>query len=567
MQSVLLALAFIIIVVAISLGEKRQWISFASSDVQAIDTSPRQRASYFIKGVAISLVILRLIFSFSNLSERPYNVDEVRGLYRLAGYQESEIVAKYFQGEILNVNQLKTYQRLSPERGWNSAFDALSKNPEHPPLYSILARGVMSIWNDAIAARILAILLGVATLPLAYWLCLELFNSPSAGWVTVALLSISPYQILLGLGLRSYSLWTLAILASGVALLRAVKSGTVMAWFLYSISICIGLYSHLFFIFIIIAQGLYILFTEWQDRGDRIIGGLAASIFGLILFSPWIWITISQLDRIEDNTRWVRGRPSSFISIFRATIENIGNNFVNSWQSYSGQSIVSRFLVLGIALSLYFLIRQNSIRIWGFLILPILVTLAGLAIPDLLQGGGRSLQSRYLVPALLPMTLALSICLANITHRARYIWERLFGSVVLSILILAGVLSGFNITQYPGWDYLEHGSIASPINFKVAPIIRASEEPFILSDSPHNFVLSLSHQIPEKSKLQLFEHAQINKFNEFISLEIISRNHRDLFLYFPSEELKAFVDEQPDFQLSELSENLPFFKIQHQSEN
>lgn len=563
MQSVLAALAFVVLVFAISWADKHQWISVASSDVQSVEVSSRQRASSLIKGVAIALIVLRLIFSFSNLSKRPYNVDEVRGLYRLAGYQEEEILAEDFQGEILNVGQFKRYQKLDPERGWNSTFNALSKNPEHPPLYSVLARGVMSIWNEAIAARILAIVLGVAALPFAYWLARELFNSPPAGWVAVALLSISPYQILLGLGVREYSLWTLTCLASGLALLRAVKSGTATAWGLYGLSVALGLYSHLFFIFLVIAQGLYVLLTEWRDRRDRVLGGLAASILGLVLFSPWIWITISRLTVIEENTRWVRSRPSSFMSIFRATVENFGNNFINFWENYPGQSIVDRLLLLGIALSLYLLYRQNSSRIWGFLILPTLVTLMGLIIPDLLEGGGRSLQSRYLVPALLPTTLILSIGLANITHRAKYLWERLVGAVLLSILILVGVLSGFDIAQRPGWDYLEQGSTASAVNFEVAPILRNSEAPFILSDAPHSFILSLSHQIPEKTDLQLFEDAQVDKFQDSINLDEIDQNYPDIFLYFPSEELKAFVEGQPNIELSGILDDFPVFRLHY----
>ena len=564
MQSVVAALAFVILVVAMAWADKRQWISIASSDVQAVDVSSGQRASSLIKGVAIALIVLRLIFSFSNLSERPYNVDEVRGLYRLAGYQEAEIIAEDFQGEILNVGQFNRYQQLSPERGWNNAFNALAKNPEHPPLYSVLARGVMSIWNEAIAARILAIFLGVAALPFAYWLARELFNSPPAGWVAVALFSISPYQILLGLGVREYSLWTLTCLASGVALLRAVKSGTATAWGFYAISVALGLYSHLFFIFLVIAQGFYILLTEWRDRRDRVLGGLVASILGVLLFGPWIWITVSRLNVIEENTRWVRSRPSSLMSIFRATIKNIGNNFINFWENYPGQSIVDRLLLLGIALSLYLLFRHNSSRIWGFLILPVLLTLIGLIMPDLLEGGGRSLQSRYLVPALLPMTLIVSIGLANITHRAKYLWERLAGAVLLSVLILGGMLSGFDIAQHPGWDYLEQGSTASAVNFEIAPIMRESDSPFILSDAPHSFVLSLSHQIPETTYLQLFENAQIDKFQNSINLDESAQNYRDLFLYFPSEELQEFIEKQPNVELSEVLDDLPVFRLYYQ---
>lgn len=80
-----------------------------------------------------------------------------------------------------------------------------------------------------------------------YLLGRELFASSALGWLSVALLALSPVDIVLAQTARQYSLWTLTIIVSSWLLLRAMRLNQPRPWLFYGFAAAIGLYSHVFF--------------------------------------------------------------------------------------------------------------------------------------------------------------------------------------------------------------------------------------------------------------------------------------------------------------------------------
>lgn len=434
------------------------------------------------------------------------------------------------------------YQTPPAGKTLGNALDSLADYPEHPPLYDILTRYWMMIFQQPVSARVLAVLLSFIYLPCAYWLCLELFRSQWAGWIAMGLLSVSPYHTQLARGAREYSLWTILLLVSSSLLLRAFRRGRISDWILYGVSVAVGMYSHLFFGFLVIAHGIYALLFEWRRLRSRLLPFILASGAGIVAFGPWLMVVLFGLDTIEENTQWVRGRNTTFVGLVRSSIANLGNAFVDLDSQFSWESYADLLIVALVVLAVYCYIRWNSIRIWMFALLPVLVTGLGLAVPDLLGGGARAGQSRYLVPAILGIELVVAYFLANGMQRSKHRWERFAWSSVFGLLMALGVASNVVITQNPGWDYLQQGRTASVVNLEIGPIINQSDNPLVLSEATHSFLLALSYEVEDTVTFQLLQSVEPDQWKSLINLQAFD-NYSDVFVYFPSREFLSFWEE------------------------
>ena len=547
-QSRLTKLALLLVVIGVASAglwglSNRGLITFPTQVVQ----SPSQVVTYgvptWLKVTVIALVMVRLVFSLSYLSAKPFNADEVRGFYRLSGYQREEVMSQVFQGQILTTQDLQSYQTPSADRTLGDTLNALAVSPEHPPGYYVISWFWVKLWGDPLTARVLAVLLGIIYLPCAYWFCLELFQSAWVGLIATALLSLSPYHLLLAQGARQYSLWTILLFVSSALLLRALRLGERRSWVAYGVTVAAGFYAHLFFAFMLIAHGFYVATFEWRRWRSRLLPFALSAAGGVLLFSPWLWIVFTRLDTIDQNTQWVRNRSSDLFSIARSNLDKMAHLFVN----LEGTGGFERMAYIGLwaimALAFYCLIRWHPSRVWGFLLLPMVTTFTLLVIPDLLSGGGRSLQSRYLVPALLPVTLAVAVFLANAMKRSKYGWERLAWTGVFAGLLAFGCASSITVVRAPDLDYLEQGRTASVVNRELAPFINASQKPLVLSAATHSFALALSHEVHDDVSFQLVQDLEPEDWATIVDLSQAQRVYDDVFIYFPNQEFLTFLEE------------------------
>ncbi|MEM9265834.1 MAG: YCF48-related protein, partial [Cyanobacteria bacterium P01_F01_bin.13] len=541
----LLSAKMLILLVAAAVGTGLVWIlskggliTFPKQAVHSLPKTINYSVPTWLKVTVIALVVLRLIFSLSHLADKPYNADEVRGFYRLSGYYEEEIKREAFRGQILTAQDLKDYQIPSDNKTFGDTLTSLATSPEHTPGYYAVSWRWVKLWKSPLSARVLAVLLGVVYLPCLYWLCLELFRSAFTGWVAMALLSLSPYHMLLAQGARQYSLFTIAVLASSLLLLRALRLGKIHNWLAYSAALALGLYSHLFFFFLLIAHGLYVLAFE---RRRLIAFGVSAGA-GLLAFGPWLWVVVSSLDTINENTQSAQGRNSSLIDIVRFTRDKLGDIFLNLNNTSAIERLTNPLFLVLIALACYCLIRWSPGRVWSFVLLPIVTNYIFLAPPDLLLGGERSLRSRYLIIALLSITLTVAFFLANAMRRSKYGWERLAWTGVFLALLGCGFASGVTIARTPGLDFLEHGRTASVVNQEMAPLINASENPLVLSAATHSFALALSHEVHDNVSFQLVQDVEPNEWERVIDLPDVVETYSDVFVYFPNPEFIAFLE-------------------------
>jgi len=186
--------------------------------------SPDKYYFILLRSLLIVILILGILFRFVNLDRKVYWYDETITSLRLAGYTKEEFTEQV-AGRIIDIKTLQKYQRINSDRGVADTVKALAVgNPEQPPLYYAIARFWVQWFGDSIAVtRSLSATISLLVFPGIYWLCLELFNMPMVGLIAVALVAVSPFHVLYAQEARPYSLFTVMILLSSWAFLRAMR--------------------------------------------------------------------------------------------------------------------------------------------------------------------------------------------------------------------------------------------------------------------------------------------------------------------------------------------------------
>ena len=83
----------------------------------------------YIRSICIGLIVLGIFFRITNIGEKIYTVDEVRGLLRASGYTSQEFVAEVSTGNPITAASLQMYQLPTDQRRLADAVNALKGNP------------------------------------------------------------------------------------------------------------------------------------------------------------------------------------------------------------------------------------------------------------------------------------------------------------------------------------------------------------------------------------------------------------------------------------------------------
>ncbi|MFQ3629924.1 MAG: glycosyltransferase family 39 protein, partial [Cyanobacteriota bacterium] len=261
----------------------------------------------WLRYAVIALMVAGVFFRFVNLGQKVYWTDEALTSLRSSGHTKVEFVEEQFTGEVISPETVMHYQSLEPENGWGHTLAALMGNAEHTPLYFLGVRGWMELFGSGSGAvRSLSAVLGVLAFPCVFWLALELFQSQAAAWVSLGLFAITPLHILYAQEARPYSLWTLCILLSSAALLRAMRVRSWQSWAIYGLSLALGLYTQLLFALVAIAHALYVIGIEQILHKRRLTDKARAYALSagaaLLSLSPWVVLLVVRADRIRDTT-------------------------------------------------------------------------------------------------------------------------------------------------------------------------------------------------------------------------------------------------------------------------
>lgn len=466
-----------------------------------------------LRFLIVVLLVLGVFFRFVNLDRKVYWDDETYTSLRISGYTQTELLQQVFNGNVIGVEDLQKYQRTNPEKGLIDTVKSLAvDDPQHPPLYYVMLRSWVQLFGNSVAVtRSLSAVISLLVFPCIYWLCLELFESTLVGWVAIILISVSPFHVLYAQEAREYSLWTVMILLSGAALLRAMRLKTKLSWGVYALTVALGLYSFLFSGLVAIGHGVYVVATERFRLSKTVTSYLLASLAGLLAFEPWLFVVVTNLSAVHNTTNWMNHR-FRLASLVKAWAFNLSFVFSDVQTVLDDPLFVFSngrfgldvpfnfvFVILG-GYSIYFICCKSPQRIWLFLLTLMGVTALALIGPDLVLGGHRSSLARYPFPCYLGIQLAVAYLLSTqITFFSSNALQQKLWQLFMLTLISVGVLSCAISSQAETW----WNKLYSNSNPPIAQIVNQATQPLLLSKAAVGSVLSLSYLLEPNVQLQL----------------------------------------------------------------
>jgi uncharacterized membrane protein len=506
-------------------------------------------APSWLRFLIVVLLVIGIFFRFVNLERKVYWHDETYTSLRISGYTAQEVRQQIFNNRVITGTYFNKYQRPNSEKNLGDTIKSLAiEDPQHPPLYYIIARFWVQIFGSSITAiRSLSALISLLVFPCIYWLCKELFRVPlSVPFIAIALVAISPIHLVYAQEAREYMLWTVTILLSSASLLRAIRlesknkelakkhqaSNPIFVWGIYAATLALSLYTFLLSGFVALAHGIYLL-TIAKFQFTKIVKAyIFASLAGFLAFMPWILVVLFNFDKLDSATSWTK-MPINFIALIQAWLIQLNHIFFDLNFGFENSLIylITPVILILVGYAIYFLYRTTNDKVWLFIVLLIAVPALPLMLPDLLFGGIRSLSDRYLLPSYLGIEIAVAYLLATQIYSGnlarRQIWQ-----MITVLVITCGVISCGVSSQTKTW----WSKVISYGNPQVATIINQASRPLLISDSfgiNYGNVFSLSYLLEPKVRFILVKEEKIPK---------ISHQFTDVFFINPANNFRNQIE-------------------------
>ncbi len=507
----------------------------------------------------ITVLLIGIFFRFYNLDRKAYWFDETFTSLQASGYTVKEIVEQLPKNRPFSVETLKQFQTINSEKNFNDVVRSLAvEDAHHTPLYHILLRIWMQIFGSSVAAvRSFSAVLSLLAFPALYWLCLELFESQFTAWIALALFAVSPFEVLYAQEAREYSLWIVTILLTSATLLRAIRHRTQNSWGLYTFSLTLLLYTHIFSLLVAFGHGMYVAIIERLKWRKNFIYYLLSTGIAVLFFVPWILVIINNKKHIEQSVGWTL-KPSNPLGLIKFWLLNLSRLFLDTdleggiidWGFKNTFTEVFRLIVVLViaclvVYSFYFLWRNSFLKVWTF----ILILTGSFAVPFVLSDWIIKSQittvTRYFIPTYLGIQLAvaylLSTQLSNLSLKS---WQQTFYRALFVSILSLGILSCVTNSQATSW--WNKSPSRSLYNIEITKIINQAKSPLVISDQTINDLLALSHTLNPEVQLQWITSSK--------TFPDTSRwlGFTDIYVYRPSGKLKNYLKNQDKMQLKSI---------------
>lgn len=503
----------------------------------------------WLKFAAIALLTVGIAFRFTAIEQKFYWHDEVINSFGVAGYTVNEAIQELSEQKQIAFAQLQKYQYPNTDKNLFSPVIVLANNePQNPPLYYLFSWIWLKIFgNSILVARSLSVFISILIFPCIYCLCQELFDSSAIAWMTIILISISPFHLIYAQEARPYSLWSLAIITSSIFLLKAIKSQKIRDWSLYSFSLTLSFYTFPFSLFVAIGHGIYTLARIGIKKYRKSYKYIISSLCSLLAFSPWLIFIQLNSHKISD---W-RAVDVSFLALIKSWIGN--NSRVYFDLNFDSNAPVIYLIPITLSLllltiySVYYLIQNSSSSVWLFILTLIGISAIALIVPDLILGGQRSRVARYLTPCFLGVNLAVGYYLTRELFSPK-LWHQLLAKILIILLIISGIISCSVFSQA---NYWWHKSWTKLSNYEelvqITTVVNQSQDALIVAPDLDDLnediffeLLSFTHLLNPETRLQF-------GFNDAVFTSDRT------FIYSPLIDIKVRSIPMPENQLSKIT--------------
>ena len=441
-----------------------------------------------IEAIAVFAIILGIFFRFYHLDHKTFWGDEIVGLVRTLGFTEAEIVGS--GPRLRSAADLHDYFRLPPtgEAHARSPLDTVHslavEDPQHPPLYYVLARLWAGLAGTSVyALRTLAALFGSLSIFAMAWLAYELFASRRTALIAASLFAVSPFAVEYAGEAREYTLWVLVALGSSTYLLRAARMRRLVDWIGFGVTTAIGLYVYPLMAFVLAAQGVCLMGYAPYRRRETLLPFFASGLVACLLYVPWLlqlWqasaAALHGLGAFMQDKASLGSTTLNFThGITRAVIDlgHFDSQILTEMRRAAG--------LIGVGLIAYAVLRlmlsESAGKARAFILALVFVPAMPLLAHDIFMSGTLTGQIRYLSVTFGMVPLALAWLIAAPGGAARGVAGKIVSTSIYVFLLLIGTLSCAIASQAITWYHK-----ANERSAEVADYINRSENPVVISD-------------------------------------------------------------------------------------
>lgn len=192
-----------------------------------------------------------------------------------------------------------------------------------PPLYYLVLHVWMLVFGRGdIAVRALSGVVSVATIPL-FWSAGRRLGGPPVAWAALFLGATSPFAIQYATATRMYSFMILWALLGFLALAKALESPTRRNLAAVGGVTAALLYTHYWALYLVGVTGLWLLIRIWRDGRGHPIGpgelgirpAFGAMVLGALAWLPWAPVFVYQT--LHTGTPWTGAAgPADLLGVF-----------------------------------------------------------------------------------------------------------------------------------------------------------------------------------------------------------------------------------------------------------
>ncbi|WP_414566613.1 MULTISPECIES: glycosyltransferase family 39 protein [unclassified Anabaena] len=503
----------------------------------------------WLRFLIIFVLTMGILFRFVNLEGKIYSHNETYTSLRISGYTVNEVKQQIFNGRVISRENFAKFQSRNEEKNFSDTIMSLAtEDPQHPPLYYLIARFWVGIFGNSITAiRSLSAVISLLVFPGIYWLCRELFNVPlSVPGLAIALVAISPIHLVYAQEAREYILWLVTVIFCSASLLLAIRiqskdhnelapeqqiSDSFTPWGIYVVTLTLSFYTCLWSVFVAVAHGIYVIIISRFQLTETVRAYLIASALAFLAFLPWIMIVAANFLEFL-LTADVTQSQSSISSLILVLLIQISRIFFDLNLDIDNlfSSLIAPFFLTLVGYAIYFLCRTTNYQVWLFILMLMIIMAIPIKLPNLNDGGIVFSLEAYLIPLYLGIQLAVAYLLATQLYNGivsrRRIWQ-----MILILVIVCGLISCRVSYEAETWW---HKGVSFG-NAQVARIINETENPLLISDAEginYGNVFSLSYLVQPNVRFQLIGNQAVPDIPDSFS---------DIFLLNPSDSRRSQI--------------------------
>ena len=177
-------------------------------------------------------------------------------------------------------------------------------DPAMVPFYFVLEYFCWHATNGSIiACRLMSIAFGIGAIVLLYGMTRRLFGN-FAALVAAGCAAVAIQNVYYSQEIRMYALYLFAAMAAMDALHRILDGGRPAWWLVYGLANAVMVWTHLYGVWLLFAQGLFFLIVRWTHFRALALWG---AVHGPIVISVALWVATMDQARIERNLGWIPG--------------------------------------------------------------------------------------------------------------------------------------------------------------------------------------------------------------------------------------------------------------------